>query len=40
MGVTSVGIHDRSGRTNIYTSKIARDFINYIMNLDILNDET
>ena len=43
MGVTMVGIHERSGRSKIFSSQVARKIIEWIDHsclLDILNDET
>lgn len=44
MGVTMVGIHERSGRAKIFSSQVARNpFILLFLNKsisDILNDET
>lgn len=40
MGVTMVGIHERSGRSKIFTSQIARKNEIEFLILDILNDET
>jgi len=42
IGVTMVGIHERSGRAKIFTSEIARKFLfDFWVNFqDIMNDES
>lgn len=46
IGVTMVGIHERSGRAKIFTSEIARKLILLVftrllnITLDIMNDES